>query len=70
MAIRFRKPEVRIEGFGDSSVNYELLVWINIGQIAEKKIRSELYFMIFEALGDAGMEIPFPQREIRLRSES
>ncbi|MGA2402036.1 MAG: hypothetical protein ABSG91_10045 [Syntrophobacteraceae bacterium] len=65
---QFRKPEVRIAGFGDSSLNLELLVWIDIGRTAEKDIKSRLYFTIIEALNEAGIEIPNPQRDIHIRS--
>lgn len=66
----FRKPEVRIAEFGESSLNFELLIWIDIRNIAEKDIRSRLYFTIIEVLKAAGIEIPNPQRDIRIRSGS
>ncbi len=53
--------------FGDSSINFELLVWINIRTTAPRMVRSALYFAIFAALAEAGIEIPFPQRDVHLR---
>ncbi len=65
---QYRKPEVRIAGFGDSSLNLELLVWIDIARTSERAIKSRLYFTIIEALNEAGIEIPNPQRDIHIRS--
>ena len=70
MLMQYRKPEVRIAEFGENSINLEILVWIDISKIAEKDIRSQLYYTIFEAFDRAGIEIPFPQRVIHIRPES
>ncbi|HUA33537.1 MAG TPA: mechanosensitive ion channel domain-containing protein [Candidatus Binataceae bacterium] len=61
-------PEVRFANLGDSSLNFELLVWINVKQIQPDRVRSDLYFALFQALKECGIEIPFPQRDIRIRS--
>lgn len=61
-------PEVWFVGFGDSSLNFELLVWMNIRMYSRKKVASDLYFAIFEAFKEAGIEIPFPQRDLHIRS--
>jgi small-conductance mechanosensitive channel len=61
-------PEVWFVGFGDSSLNFELLVWMNIRMYSHSKVASDLYFAIFEAFREAGIEIPFPQRDLHIRS--
>jgi small-conductance mechanosensitive channel len=61
-------PEVRFANLGDSSLNFELLLWINVKEIQPEKVRSDLYFGLFRALKEAGIEIPFPQRDIHIRS--
>ncbi len=61
-------PEVRFASLGDSSLNFELLLWINVKEIQPERVRSDLYFGLFRALKEAGIEIPFPQRDIRIRS--
>jgi small-conductance mechanosensitive channel len=61
-------PEVWFIGFGDSSLNFELLVWMNIRIYSRSKVASDLYFAIFEAFKEAGIEIPFPQRDLHIRS--
>jgi small-conductance mechanosensitive channel len=61
-------PMVRFVGFGDSSIDFELLIWINVRTTPRRRVRSALYFAIFEELAKAGIEIPFPQRDIHVRS--
>ncbi len=64
----FRAPAVRFVEYGDNSINFELLFWIDVRKTARRRVRSELYFAIFEALKAAGIEIPFPQRDLHIRS--
>jgi small-conductance mechanosensitive channel len=54
--------------YGDNSINFELLFWIDVRNTARRRVRSALYFAIFEALKAAGIEIPFPQRDLHIRS--
>ena len=63
-----RASEVWFSEYGDSSLNFHLLVWIDVRNVTENRVRSELYFTIFEALAEAGIEIPFPQRDLHIRS--
>jgi potassium-dependent mechanosensitive channel len=63
-----RKSEIRFTGYGDNSINFELLVWMDIRRYAQDLVRSRLYFAIFDALKKAGIEIPFPQRDLHIRS--
>lgn len=65
---KFKKPAVRFIGYGDNSINFELLFWIDVRTTARRKVRSALYFAIFDALKKEGIEIPFPQRDIHIRS--
>ena len=60
------KPvKVVFSEFGDSSINMKLIVWVD----AVKKIyaTSDLMSCIYQTLGDHGIEIPFPQRDIHLK---
>jgi small-conductance mechanosensitive channel len=65
---RTPRPQVRLVKFADSSIDFELLVWIHRKQVSEDEVASDLYFAIFRAFAEAGVEIPFPQREIHVRS--
>lgn len=58
-------PEVFLQGFGDNSLDFELLVWIRKPQ-QYPRIRSDLNFAIAHAFNKIGIEIPFPQRDIHL----
>ncbi|AKS40825.1 mechanosensitive ion channel family protein [Wenzhouxiangella marina] len=59
-------PRVRMRGFGDSSLDFELLCWVN--HPSERGlVTHELYMDIYKALGRAGIEIPFPQRDVWMR---
>jgi small-conductance mechanosensitive channel len=62
-------PAVRFVEYADNSINFELLIWINVRKTPRRKVRSNLYFVIFEELAKAGIEIPFPQRDIHIRSK-
>ena len=70
MLSKQNKPGVRFVEYGDNSINFELLFWMDIQKYARRKVRSELYFAIFEELKKAGIEIPFPQRDIHLRGNA
>jgi potassium efflux system protein len=60
-------PEVRFEQFGDSSLGFSLLVWIpDPGE--DRRVSSDLRFEIERRFRAAGIEIPFPQRDLHLRS--
>ncbi|MBP0019343.1 MAG: mechanosensitive ion channel [Cyanobacteria bacterium SBLK] len=54
-------------GFGDNSLDFELLVW-SANPSRQVVLKSDLYFRIEELLTEEGIEIPFPQRDLNLRS--
>ena len=70
MVSKTKKPAVRFKEYGDSSINFELLIWIDVRMVPLRKVRSALYFAIFEKFQKAGIEIPFPQRDIHIRSKA
>lgn len=60
-------PIVHFDGFGDSALNFNLLVWISpIAQYPQ--IRSSLFFAIEYSLRQRNISIPFPQRDLWLRN--
>ena len=63
-------PGVRFVEFADSSMNFELLIWIDVRKTPRRKVKSNLYFAIFEAFAKEGIEIPFPQRDVHMRSKT
>jgi small-conductance mechanosensitive channel len=60
-------PEVWFMEFGDSSLNFELLCWISDAAL-KYDIRNRLNRRIDERFRAGGVEIPFPQHDLHLRS--
>ncbi|ACB49560.1 unknown [Crocosphaera subtropica ATCC 51142] len=60
-------PQVFFSEFGDSSLNFNLLVWIS-KPYKQFQIKSDLYFKIDTQFRQEGIEIPFPQRDVHFRS--
>jgi len=61
---RNRAPQVGIDGFGDSSINFGIRFWVPTDKYHQ--LRFAVNDQLFKALGLAGIEIPFPQQEVRL----
>nr|WP_298926177.1 mechanosensitive ion channel domain-containing protein [uncultured Erythrobacter sp.] len=62
------KPRVNVMGFGDSSVDFEVRFWIQDPEEGLANIRSDVYMRIWELFQKNNIEIPFPQRDLNLRS--
>jgi len=60
-------PQVMFVGFGDSALEFELVVWISQPS-KQIVVKSDLYFAIEKALRHRQIEIPFPQRDLHIRS--
>lgn len=60
-------PRVRMRAFGDSSLDFELMCWID-EPVLRGKIVHELLMSICKRFVAEGIEIPFPQRDLHLRS--
>ena len=60
-------PRVRMRAFGNSSLDFELLAWIDHPQL-RGRIRHDLLMNINKNFKQNGIEIPFPQTDIHLRS--
>lgn len=63
------EPQVRMTGFGDNSLDFQLLVWIK-GDIVKRPGRMEGIYLwaVADALEEHDIEIPFPQRDVHIRS--
>jgi small-conductance mechanosensitive channel len=68
VALKEPAPMVRFLGFGDSSLNFELAVWTIDMAHRPTRFRSDLYFAIERQLRENHIEVPFPQRDLHLRS--
>ena len=65
--LRTPEPRVRFRAFGDSSLNFELLGWI-ASPADRGRVQHELNCAIYKALGRERIEIPFPQRDLHVRT--
>jgi small-conductance mechanosensitive channel len=61
-------PAVLFQEFGDSSLNFELFVWFPGTVMQAGGFRSALNFAVFQAMKENDVEIPFPQRDIHIRT--
>lgn len=60
-------PQVLFTGFGDSSLDLVAHCWVS-DYVESQRLSSEITFAIHDALYQAGIEIPFPQRDLNLRT--
>ena len=59
-----RSPQVGIDEYGDSSINFKARFWVPTDKLHET--RFNINNALYEAINQAGIQIPFPQREVRL----
>lgn len=62
------KPTVRLKAFGDSAIEFEVLGWTREMLHAPREFVSRMNFAIHASLKRHGIEIPFPQRDLHLRT--
>ncbi|MBU0603907.1 MAG: mechanosensitive ion channel [Gammaproteobacteria bacterium] len=63
-----RHPEVWLVGFGDSSLDFELVVWVGeAGVISPARTQAAFLWALETELKRSGIEIPFPQRDLNFR---
>lgn len=67
--LKFPKPNCLIIGFGDSSVDHDIRIWIEDPEEGVSNIKSEIYYRIWDLFKEHKVEIPFPQRDINLQPE-
>lgn len=67
--LKHPSPIVHFAGFGDSALDFELRVFLrDAGQ--RISVASDLRFALWSALKDAGISIPFPQRDVHIKAEA
>jgi len=68
-SVEARKPQVWLTGFGDSSLDFELIVWLTDDAVKRPDTVNAAYNWAIEtALGKYDIEIPFPQRDLHFKS--
>ena len=61
-------PDVMFTDYGDNSLNFSLRVWTATKAHIPIVLKSALYFALFKTFSEQGVELPFPQRDLHLRS--
>jgi len=61
------EPRVRFRSFGDSSLDFELLGWIS-EPVDRGRVQHELNCAVYKTLNKNEIEIPFPQRDLHVRT--
>jgi|TARA_B100001063_G_C16754834_1_gene552493 small-conductance mechanosensitive channel len=64
------KPKVFFEKFGDSSLDFKLGIWTSSHTDKPEFIRSEINYAIFQKFRENNIKIPFPQRDVHIKSKS
>ena len=62
------KPTVWLKGFGDSSVDHDILVWITDPEMGVGNVQSEILNSLWVLFKQHSIEIPYPQRDVHIRS--
>ncbi len=65
--VKTPEPRVRMRGFGASSLDFELLVWI-AQPVLRGKIAHDLYMAVYKALNAAEIEIPYNKTDVYIKS--
>lgn len=60
------EPGAFVKGFGENGVDLEVIAWIPDPEQGSMPLRSELFLQIWREFKDKGIEIPYPQRDIRI----
>ena len=64
-----RPVEVWLTGYGDSALEFQLLAWVSkAGVMRPERVRATVLWELETQLKERGIEIPFPQRDLHLRS--
>ncbi len=69
-ATQEEQPDAEISGFGDSGVDILIEFWMEGIDDGKNRVDADLNMMIWKALKENNIEIPFPQREVRILNSS
>lgn len=62
------RPDVELRGFGDSGIDFGVEFWVNGIDDGKNKYASDVLFLIWNALKEHNIEIPYPHRVVELRN--
>lgn len=61
-------PDCELRGFGDSGIDFAVEFWVNGLDDGDNKYTSDVLFLVWNALKDNGIEIPYPRRVIEIKN--
>ncbi|HSO27824.1 MAG TPA: mechanosensitive ion channel domain-containing protein, partial [Anaerolineales bacterium] len=62
-------PSLLFRAFGESSLDFELAVWMD-RPARRARLRSDLYYLLWEVFDENKIELPFPQRDIHIKGDA
>lgn len=62
------EPDVWLKEFADSAVNFHVQYFVDLRSSRRAKVKSDVLLDIWDALKEAGIEIPYPKRDIYIRA--
>jgi small-conductance mechanosensitive channel len=62
-------PDCELLAFGDSGVDFVVEFWVNGIDDGQNKYKSQVLFLIWNALKDAGIQIPYPHRVVEIKGD-
>jgi small-conductance mechanosensitive channel len=66
-----RHPQVRLSNLGDSALEFEALFWVSRSGVRRPhRVRCDYLWALETRLTAAGIEIPYPQRDLHIRTDS
>ena len=68
-ALKTPAPQVLIKAFTDNGIELELGVWVQDPEDGSANLRSDIYLVVWREFKTHGIEIPYPQREVRVLND-
>jgi len=66
--LKHPSPDVLFDKFGDSSLDFHLRIWTYKYINKPGVLRSQIYYEVFRVFRENGIEIPYPQRDVHIKS--
>ncbi len=63
------RPDAEVQGFNDSGIEILVEFWMEGVDDGKNRVGGDLLFMIYQALMENDIEIPFPQREVTIKED-
>jgi len=65
-ALKDPAPKAAITAFADNGIDLEICVWVADPEEGRANLRSDIYYAVWREFRARGIEIPYPQREVRM----